>query len=242
MSNAGTGVPATEKRSRRGRPKSVGLGDRRRAQLTEAAYEVFADKGYDEASVSMIAQHAGVGQGTLYRYVDGKRELLDLVVDLCIERLMAAVAIDEVRESISSPDSDVAGSTFRDLGDRLYRLVDEDPRLLQILSAQVGAVDKELRYRITGLYSTVDSMIMNIIEDVNERDWLAVDDEQMVVVSRTLPALGVPGLVLVLTGGEFDTPERRARYVNAAVRIERHGIMKRTDRADDCSKETSGDG
>lgn len=218
--------PAEKPPARRGRPKSVGLQERRRSELTLAAYDVFAEVGYDEAAVSEIARRAGLGQGTLYRYVDGKRELLDLVVDLCIERLMEAVAFDDLLDAAKAPESDAVKQLLTDVGDRLYGLVDEDPRLLRILTAQAAAVDPELRYRITSLYNTLDSMVGKLVGEINGRGWLALDADQMEVLVRVAPALAVPGLVLVLTGDD-DTPERREAFVSAASKLERYGILRR---------------
>ncbi|MEJ9080274.1 TetR/AcrR family transcriptional regulator [Gordonia malaquae] len=226
MSSDESGSPVDSRPARRGRPKSVGLGERRRAELTEAAYEVFSEFGYDEASVSDIAKRAGMGQGTLYRYVEGKRELLDLVVDLCIDRLMGAIAVDELYDAVRGSDPAVAGRIFRDVGDRLYRLVDDDPRLLKILTAQVSAVDREFRYRVTGLYNTIDGAITRLIGDVSERGWLTIGEDKAPVLARIVPSMGTPGLLLVLTG-DRDTPARRASYLDTAVRIERQGLLKR---------------
>lgn len=226
MSESDPAEPVDNTAVRRGRPKSVGLEERRRAQLSLAAYDVFAEVGYEDAAVSEIARRAGLGQGTLYRYVDGKRELLDLVVDLCIERLMEAVDFDGLLDAANEPYSDAVKRLFADLGDRLYRLVDEDPRLLRILTAQAAAVDPELRYRITSLYNTLDSMVGKLVREINDRGWLALDSDQMEVLVRTAPALAVPGLVLVLIGDD-DTPERRKAFVAAASKLERYGILRR---------------
>ena len=46
-------------RPRRGRPPSVGLAERRREQLTDAAFTVFAEQGYEQASVADIANGMG---------------------------------------------------------------------------------------------------------------------------------------------------------------------------------------
>ena len=90
-----TALPSPPKT--RGRPPSVGPADKRREQLTWAAFEVFVEYPYTEAPVSEIARRAGVGQGTLYRYVEGKRELFDLVVDWCVEQLTDAVDLTRSR-------------------------------------------------------------------------------------------------------------------------------------------------
>jgi AcrR family transcriptional regulator len=52
---------------------------RNRRQLLAAAAEVFAERGLD-ASVSDIAQRAGVGKGTVFRHFPSKDDLLAAVV------------------------------------------------------------------------------------------------------------------------------------------------------------------
>lgn len=219
--------PADSKPARRGRPTSVGLGDRRRAQLTAAAYEVFVEYSYEEASVSAIAKRAGVGQGTLYRYVDGKRELLDMVVDWCVERLMEAIAPEELLVAVESSDPTAVRAVIEGLGARLYGLVDEYPGLLRILTVQIGAVDREFRYRVLGLYNTFDAMIRRMLDAAVERGWLAADETGLAVLARILPALALPGLVLVLDGETEDTPAKRQEFVDAAADLERHGLLRK---------------
>ncbi len=47
----------------------------KRAQITQAAAEVFASKGFQGASVDDIAAAAGVSKGTVYGYFENKEEL-----------------------------------------------------------------------------------------------------------------------------------------------------------------------
>jgi AcrR family transcriptional regulator len=47
-----------------------------RAEIVQAALELFAEKGFDGASVSAIAKRAGISQGLMYNYFAGKDELL----------------------------------------------------------------------------------------------------------------------------------------------------------------------
>jgi AcrR family transcriptional regulator len=59
--------------------------------LLSAAIEVFRSEGL-EASVDQIAQHAGVGVGTLYRRFPTKHALVKYIVDELIEDLTAAAS------------------------------------------------------------------------------------------------------------------------------------------------------
>lgn len=51
-----------------------------KAKILDAALRVFAKKGYDSASISMIAKDAGVSKGLMYNYFESKEKLLKGVV------------------------------------------------------------------------------------------------------------------------------------------------------------------
>jgi len=57
--------------------------------VLEAAREVFARQGFD-APVAAIAEHAGVGMGSLYRRYGGKEELLQRVCILSMQQNLGA--------------------------------------------------------------------------------------------------------------------------------------------------------
>ncbi len=232
MSVSESGV-AEAPRPRRGRPPSVGLAERRREELTDAAFTVFAEQGYEHASVADIAKRAGMGQGTLYRYVEGKRELLDLVFDRCVDELMTAIAPDRVVEVTAGGDLEAAERMVEDVAARLFDVVDSRPDILKVVMVQSGTVDEEVRFRIQGLYQTFDSMMGRALGHARELGWIVTRTEhpetETVHLGRLLPALGVPGLVMALTGG--DDPERRQAYVHAAVRMSASGVLSDDARA-----------
>ncbi|MFP5245078.1 MAG: TetR/AcrR family transcriptional regulator [Thermoanaerobaculia bacterium] len=51
-------------------------GTSKRERILRAAIDVFAEHGYFNAKVSQIAKTAGVADGTIYLYFDGKEDLL----------------------------------------------------------------------------------------------------------------------------------------------------------------------
>ena len=56
-------------------------------KILEAALEVFSDKGYHVATVDEIAEHAGLGKGTVYRYFANKEALFNELVRIRLEDL-----------------------------------------------------------------------------------------------------------------------------------------------------------
>jgi len=74
-------------------------GEVRRAQILEAAASVFAEKGYQRATMKEIAARAGVAPGTIYLYFKSKRDLLLAIADRLIaqpvdEALAQAARLD----------------------------------------------------------------------------------------------------------------------------------------------------
>jgi len=53
-----------------------GKGIEKRAAVLEAALDLFVERGFHGAPTSLIAQQAGVGVGTIYRYFPSKEELV----------------------------------------------------------------------------------------------------------------------------------------------------------------------
>ena len=52
------------------------MAEARRMQILMGASQVFAEKGYHQATTKEIAKAAGVSEGTIYNYFANKRELL----------------------------------------------------------------------------------------------------------------------------------------------------------------------
>ncbi len=73
--------------------------DRRRAQLLEAANDVFTTKGYHASAMDDIADAAGVSKPVLYQHFTSKLELYLALLDLSCSRL-----VDVVRAALDSTD------------------------------------------------------------------------------------------------------------------------------------------
>lgn len=64
----------------------------RRAQLLDAALDVFADQGYHAAAMDEIAERAGVSKPVLYQHFPGKLELYRALLTTHTDVLVATVA------------------------------------------------------------------------------------------------------------------------------------------------------
>lgn len=73
--------PDTPQRRRRGRKR------RMQPAILSAATQLFARKGFEQATMDEVAAAAGVQKATLYAYFDGKSALVDAVIDKLLQEL-----------------------------------------------------------------------------------------------------------------------------------------------------------
>src|SRR4051812_20042081 len=71
------------------RPRDPELEVRRKAQILDTAARVFATYGFANTQVQTIANHLGVGNGTVYRYFPTKEQLFLSAVERGLKELEA---------------------------------------------------------------------------------------------------------------------------------------------------------
>lgn len=97
----------------------VGLREKARIEryqnIRAAAEQLFNERGYEHTTTKEVAELAGVGEATLFRYVSNKHELLLLVIG---ERMDMAI------EAIEDADKELAlnTSTARHYVERIYAI------------------------------------------------------------------------------------------------------------------------
>lgn len=111
-----------------------------RERLLEAAYAVFEHKGVADGTMSEVAEQAGVGRATLYRYFAGKESLLEQLVLREARRLFAILDAElGVEEEPSSLFERGLITTLRHLRAHtlLQRVLTREPEsILPLLTVQ----------------------------------------------------------------------------------------------------------
>jgi AcrR family transcriptional regulator len=77
---------------RRTRPR----GEIRRAQILDAAVEVFLENGYGGATIDLVVERAGASKATVYSFFGGKDGLFAAIVEERVERILSAFGDPEV--------------------------------------------------------------------------------------------------------------------------------------------------
>ncbi|WP_020101895.1 TetR/AcrR family transcriptional regulator [Mycobacterium sp. 360MFTsu5.1] len=187
-----------------------------------SAYAVLTDRGYDQTTMADIARHANVGQGTLYRYYPSKRDLLDDVFDYAVTKAARALRIGSLA-SLDLTDYHQAMELITVFGTRLFDLVDEDPAIVRLLTVESSAIDPELRFRVSGLLSTLDVAFARLFETANP-DHASVDHrDTWALLGRLVMGLSGPGLLMSMRGDR--TAESRATFLASISAIADQGLL-----------------
>ena len=59
----------------------VKSADERKGEILDVAEQLFAEKGFDNASTNDIIKKIGIARGTLYHHFKSKEEILDAIVE-----------------------------------------------------------------------------------------------------------------------------------------------------------------
>ena len=66
----------------------------KQAAILDATLELVSEKGFHGTPTSAIAQEAGVGVGTIYRYFENKEDLIDELYKQLKLQLAKAILVD----------------------------------------------------------------------------------------------------------------------------------------------------
>jgi AcrR family transcriptional regulator len=142
--NYGMNVRSVNKagaKRRRGRP----LTDDKRRIILDAALAAFAARGYHGTAVPEVADAAGVGTGTLYRYFANKEALVNEVYRDAKQRLRSGLLVGVPNVDLYRLDA--AETWFAELWRRLGAFAKAEPDAFRFLEMQdhVEYLDAESR-------------------------------------------------------------------------------------------------
>lgn len=199
----------------RGRPPHTAEAvERRRQDIIEAAYEIFAEQGYHATGVADIVARLDIGHGTFYRYFENKRDVLDHVVDYGVAQLLSSVVTDELPQARSREE---LREQLTALGHRIFtEISDNDPRLLRLILLEVTAIDAALLQRVLGMIETINVLIAPLIDNGVRRGFL---NPRLDVGSaaRSLTGCVIGGLFATVRSSL--TVAQRSRYIDTVVSL-----------------------
>jgi AcrR family transcriptional regulator len=170
----------------------------RRAEIVEAAYRCMADRGLYGLRMRDVATEAQVNIATVHYYLTSKTDLIRAVVEY---------AHDQFRQHATPPEEADPARRLRAHLDRVFKLLDDDPRLGHVL-AEVA------------LHAERDPVVAQIVTTAQER-WRAALQGMMAPLPRrhTRP---VALLVVLAIKGACLPPATKADLRAAYRELARH--------------------
>jgi len=150
--------------------------------IIKAAKEVFAERGFQKASIRDIAKIAGIATGTFYLYFKNKEGFFEALVEEMYEELLAH--IKEERKKTSD--------TLGKLGASMDACVDlfiKERSLAKLMLIQVPNASPLINNRLSALQ---DGLVQLILEDLNEA-----------VAENLIPPQNTQVAALALVGGFY---------------------------------------
>ncbi len=188
----------------------------RRRQILDAATQVFAEKGFERATIRDIARAAGMADGTLYNYFANKPALLLALLDRLNETEQRASHFAD--GAMMDMDDFLRGYLTK----RFATLADSGFDTLQVLLSEV-LVNRELRDRY---YREVLTPTFAIGEDALQRrlEQGALRPLDPVLTSRILAGT-VLGIVLLRLLGDTPLQERWDEVPDALATVILEGLL-----------------
>lgn len=145
-------MPASKPKSTKTRLSAAELTEQRRAEIHHAAVKVFAEHGFRDASIAQIAAEMGVGHGTIYRYFENKRAIVEYVLSRAIMQLTGVVSQEP--PNVTNDAGEYREQVGR-IGRALFKLIIDEPNIAAVLFFVAGEVDSELREQVRGAFDLV---------------------------------------------------------------------------------------
>ena len=178
--------------------------EQRRAQVLEAAREVFVAQGYHAASMDVIAERAGVSKPVLYQHFPGKLDLYLALLDAGLADLGAAVdaAIASTQDNKLRVQATMQA---------YFAFVDDPQSAFRLVFESDLSNEPSVRNRVEKVDLAVSERIAAVIA---EDTGLSAD--QAFILGAGLMGMAVTGSRLWLRG-DVDVAREEAAALTAAL-------------------------
>ncbi|MCU0663872.1 MAG: TetR/AcrR family transcriptional regulator [Myxococcota bacterium] len=145
----------------------------RRAQILEAAAELFGTKGYHSTSISDIIAKAGIARGTFYLYFENKRAIFEELLDQLMKGIVARIRRVVLGASQPSAKEQMLANIHA-----VVELLSQRRSLLAILLEGAVGLDVGFNEKLASFYEQAIAMVerslrlgktMHLVRDLDTR-------------------------------------------------------------------------
>ncbi len=135
------------------------LAAERRQQILTAAAAVFAEKGFDRATISDVARAAGLAEGSIYNYFRDKQDLL-----VHLPRQFMLPPIETFQAAIAAEQHPTPESILQAAAQNLVSTITQNREIARVLFTTIPLMDEKMRaeyMRQVPLYAfeTIESFV-----------------------------------------------------------------------------------
>lgn len=188
--------------------------DQKREQILKTAAKVFAEQGFDRASMTTLAKECGISKANIYHYYDSKDAILYDILETYLR---------DLRDRICSVDLEGLSPD-----DKLRKVVRE------ILFAYQGA-DDEHRVQISGMNALTEDQqkllrgyqldLVNMVRDIlSDLAPSAFDGDRDKLRGATMSVFGMLNWYYMWNTGAGS--EAREDYADLISTLTLHGVQK----------------
>lgn len=198
------------------------LAQERREQILAAAATVFAEKGFDRATISDVARAAGVAEGSIYNYFRGKQDLL-----VHLPHQFIQPPIQAVQAATASGEPSMTPETLLQfMAQNIVNVITQNRELVRVLFTTLPLMDDDLRaeyIREVPLYAF--DALRNYIT-TQQAAGIFRDDLDPALMARMFPGM----MLFFLLVQEILQPPDMPRFeytqiLPHVVQVYLHGVM-----------------
>lgn len=140
-------------------PMTTAAKSDKREAILDAALDLFVERGFFGTAVPEIAERAGVGAGTIYRYFESKEALVNVIYREQKTRF-GEVALAVIAQRDAAPATVTMREAFRLLWTRMARFATEEQRAFVFMelhhhASYLDAESRALEQRMFQLFSGI---------------------------------------------------------------------------------------
>ncbi len=188
--------------------------DQKREQILKSAAKVFADQGFDRASMSLLAKECGISKANIYHYYDSKDAILYDILETYLR---------DLRDRICSIDTDglnpeeMLRTAMREIL-FAYQGADDEHRV-QI--SGMSALPAEQQKVLRGYQRDLVAFVSNILKDLAP-EILGEDKDKL--RAATMSVFGMLNWYYMWNTGAGS--KAREDYADVVSTLTLHGVTK----------------
>ncbi len=197
------------------------LVEERREQILTAAARVFAEKGFDRATIRDVAQEAGLSEGSIYNYFKNKQDLL-----IHLPRHFMQPALEAFQSAMEGETPLSPETLLKFVAENIVRVITENRKVARILITTLPIMDETLRAEYI---RDVPSLALSTLEKfirTEQANGVVRADLDPVITARVFPGMMLFSLMIQ----EIIQPPNLPRLdydkmISHFVEIFLHGIL-----------------